>query len=117
MIAPARQIVVTGVFDDFLSIHLRFLEEAARLGEVTVLLWPDEAVQKLSLIHICAAAVRRDTNTPRPTAICFCRFCAGNAPTRPMQNLKANRPAAVNGYFSPSFERRPRHHAGNAARI
>jgi cytidyltransferase-like protein len=48
MIAPARQIVVTGVFDDFLSIHLRFLEEAARLGEVTVLLWPDEAVKKLT---------------------------------------------------------------------
>lgn len=48
MITPARQIVVAGVFDDFLSIHLRFLEEAARLGEVTVLLWPDEAVQKLT---------------------------------------------------------------------
>jgi glycerol-3-phosphate cytidylyltransferase-like family protein len=32
MINPARQIVVTGVFDDFLSIHLRFLEEAARFG-------------------------------------------------------------------------------------
>ena len=48
MITPARQIVVTGGFDDFRSSHLRFLEEAARLGEVTVLLWPDEAVQKLT---------------------------------------------------------------------
>jgi cytidyltransferase-like protein len=48
MITTAKQIVVTGVFDDFLSIHLRFLEEAARVGEVTVLLWPDEAVQKLA---------------------------------------------------------------------
>ena len=48
MITPASQIVITGVFDDFLSIHLRFLEEAARLGEVTVLLWPDEAVQKFT---------------------------------------------------------------------
>ena len=48
MIAPSRQVVVTGVFDDFLSIHLRFLEEAAQLGEVTVLLWPEEAVQKFT---------------------------------------------------------------------
>ena len=48
MITPARQIVVSGGFDDFFSIHLRFLEEAAWLGEVTVLLWPDEAVQKLT---------------------------------------------------------------------
>jgi len=31
MTAPAKQIVVAGVFDDFLSIQLRFLEEAARL--------------------------------------------------------------------------------------
>ena len=48
MIPPASQIVVAGVFDDLLSIHLRFLEETARLGEVTVLLWPDEAVQKFT---------------------------------------------------------------------
>ena len=48
MITPAKQIVVAGGFDDFLSRHLRFLEEAAKLGEVTVLLWPDEAVQKLT---------------------------------------------------------------------
>jgi cytidyltransferase-like protein len=48
MIVPARQVVVTGIFDDFLSIHLRFLEEAAGLGEVTVLLWSDEVAQKLT---------------------------------------------------------------------
>jgi cytidyltransferase-like protein len=48
MITPAKQVVVAGVFDDFLSIHLRFLEEAARLGEVTLLLWPDEVVQKFT---------------------------------------------------------------------
>jgi len=37
--------VVCGVFDDIRSGHLRFLEEAARLGELTVLLWSDEAAR------------------------------------------------------------------------
>ena len=39
------KIVVTGGFDDIRSRQLRFLQEASRLGELTVLLWPDEAVQ------------------------------------------------------------------------
>jgi cytidyltransferase-like protein len=40
------QIIVSGAFDDIRSRQLRFLEEAAKLGELTVLLWPDEVVQK-----------------------------------------------------------------------
>ena len=44
----SQQIVVTGAFDDIRSRHLRFLEEAAKLGELTVLLWPDETLQKLT---------------------------------------------------------------------
>ena len=40
-------IVVTGSFDDLRSRHVRFLEEAARLGRVHVLLWSDEAVRSL----------------------------------------------------------------------
>ena len=43
-----RQIVVSGAFDDLRSRHLRFLEEAARLGELTVLLWPDDAIRELT---------------------------------------------------------------------
>lgn len=43
-----RKIVVTGGFDDVRSPQLRFLEEAARLGDVSVLLWPDEAIAKFS---------------------------------------------------------------------
>ena len=39
-----RQVVVSGGFDDLRSRHLRFLEEAAKLGELTVLLWPDEVI-------------------------------------------------------------------------
>lgn len=39
-----KQIVVSGGFDDLKSRDLRFLEEAARLGELTVLLWPDETL-------------------------------------------------------------------------
>ena len=41
-----KQVVVTGAFDDLRSGHIRFLEEAARLGEVTVLLWADEMVRQ-----------------------------------------------------------------------
>jgi cytidyltransferase-like protein len=37
-----KQIVVSGGFDDIRSRELRFLEENAKLGELTVLLWPDE---------------------------------------------------------------------------
>jgi cytidyltransferase-like protein len=41
----AKQIVVSGGFDDVRSRDLRFLQEAAKLGELTVLLWSDEAVK------------------------------------------------------------------------
>jgi cytidyltransferase-like protein len=42
----AKQVVVTGVFDDIRSGHIRFLEEASRAGELTVLLWGDDAVKQ-----------------------------------------------------------------------
>jgi cytidyltransferase-like protein len=38
---------VTGGFDDFKSQHVRFLEEASKLGGVHVLLWSDETVRAL----------------------------------------------------------------------
>jgi cytidyltransferase-like protein len=44
----ARPVAVTGGFDDLRSAHLRFLEEASRLGPVTVLLWPDEVLLRLT---------------------------------------------------------------------
>jgi cytidyltransferase-like protein len=44
----SNQIIVSGGFDDIGSRDLRFLEEAAKLGELSVLLWPDEALQKLN---------------------------------------------------------------------
>ena len=37
-----KSIVVSGAFDNLGAPDLRLLEEAARLGELTVLLWPDE---------------------------------------------------------------------------
>ncbi len=43
-----KQIIVSGGFDDLKSRDLRFLEEAARLGELTALLWPDATLQKLT---------------------------------------------------------------------
>ena len=49
MIANSRpkQVVVTGAFDELRSQQIRFLEEAARLGAVTALLWTDELVRQL----------------------------------------------------------------------
>ena len=43
-----KQIIVSGGFDDIKSHDLRFLEEAAKLGELSVLLWPDATLQKLT---------------------------------------------------------------------
>jgi cytidyltransferase-like protein len=41
-----KQVLVTGAFDDLRSPQIRFLEEAARLGEVTALLWADDLVRQ-----------------------------------------------------------------------
>jgi cytidyltransferase-like protein len=46
MSAP-KKVVVSGAFDDVRSRDLRFLQEAAKLGEVTVLLWPDKRIEKV----------------------------------------------------------------------
>jgi len=45
--ADAKKVVVCGSFDDFKSQHVRLLEEAAKLGDVEVLLWSDESVRSL----------------------------------------------------------------------
>ncbi len=42
-----NQVVVAGAFDDVRSPQIRFLEEAAKLGPLTVLLWPDAAIRRL----------------------------------------------------------------------
>jgi cytidyltransferase-like protein len=42
------QVLVMGGFDDIRSRDLRFLEEAAKLGELTVVLWPDDVLEKLT---------------------------------------------------------------------
>jgi cytidyltransferase-like protein len=41
-----RQVIVSGGFDELKSRDLRFLEEAAKLGELTVLLWTDHAIRQ-----------------------------------------------------------------------
>jgi cytidyltransferase-like protein len=43
-----KQIVVSGGFDDIKSRDLRLLEEASKLGELSVLLWPDATLQRLT---------------------------------------------------------------------
>ena len=41
-----KQVIVSGGFDDIKSRDLRFLEEASKLGDLTVLLWTDNAIQQ-----------------------------------------------------------------------
>jgi cytidyltransferase-like protein len=42
-----KRVVVTGGFDQLGSKHVRFLEDASKLGELHVLLWSDEVVRRL----------------------------------------------------------------------
>lgn len=42
------KVVVSGSFDDLRSFHVRFLEEASKLGQVHVLLWSDETTSALT---------------------------------------------------------------------
>jgi len=43
-----KNVIITGSFDNLGSRHVRFLEEASRLGRIRVLLWPDETVELLT---------------------------------------------------------------------
>jgi cytidyltransferase-like protein len=43
----ANSVVVSGGFDDLRSAQVRFLEEAAKLGPLDVLLWSDAAITRL----------------------------------------------------------------------
>jgi cytidyltransferase-like protein len=43
-----KQIIVSGGFDDIRARDLRFLEESSRLGELTVLLWTDNLIQRFT---------------------------------------------------------------------
>jgi cytidyltransferase-like protein len=43
-----KRIIVSGGFDDIRARDLRLLQEASRLGELTVLLWPDETLAQLT---------------------------------------------------------------------
>lgn len=43
--SETKQIIACGGFDDIRSFDLRFLEEASRLGVMTVLVWPDDLIQ------------------------------------------------------------------------
>ena len=46
---PAQtRVIVSGPFDDIRARGLRFLQEAASLGELTVLLWPDRTVEQFT---------------------------------------------------------------------
>ena len=42
------QVIVSGGFDDIRARDVRFLEEAAKFGDVNVLLWPDEMIEQFN---------------------------------------------------------------------
>lgn len=44
--SASKQVIVFGGFDDLRARQIRFLEEASRVGQLTVLLWPDESIEK-----------------------------------------------------------------------
>lgn len=46
MMTPASRVVVSGAFDNLTVRDIRFLEETAKLGALTVLLWSDALVAK-----------------------------------------------------------------------
>ena len=46
--SASPQVIVSGAFDNIKSRDLRFLEEAAKRGELTVLLWPDEVIEHVT---------------------------------------------------------------------
>ena len=48
MSASRKSVVVSGAFDNIAAPDLRLLEEASKLGDLTVLLWPDAAGPQLS---------------------------------------------------------------------
>jgi len=43
-----KNVVVTASFDNLRSRHVRLLEEAAKLGDVQALIWPDERIEALT---------------------------------------------------------------------
>ena len=43
-----KKVIVSSAFDNLSSRDIRFLEEAAKLGELHVALWPDEAVREIT---------------------------------------------------------------------
>ena len=43
-----NHVIISSPFDDLRSVDLRFLQEAAKLGKVNLLLWTDEAVEAIT---------------------------------------------------------------------
>jgi glycerol-3-phosphate cytidylyltransferase-like family protein len=59
-----KHVVVTGGFDDIRAADVRFLDEAARLGPLHVLLWSDELVREATGRDPKFPQEERQYNTP-----------------------------------------------------
>jgi cytidyltransferase-like protein len=46
-VAEKNKVIVSGSFDNLVSRHVRFLEEASKAGDLYVLLWSDEEARRL----------------------------------------------------------------------
>lgn len=44
----SERVLVSGGFDNIKSVELRFLEEASKLGKLTVVLWPDKFIESVT---------------------------------------------------------------------
>ncbi|MGA2058957.1 MAG: adenylyltransferase/cytidyltransferase family protein [Thermoguttaceae bacterium] len=85
--ANVKNVFVSGGFDDLKSTQVRFLQEAARIGPVHVLLWSDEVVRRLqgkapkfpqaeriyfleSLRYVCGVTLCADNVRPDALPLC-----------------------------------------------
>jgi cytidyltransferase-like protein len=101
-----KQVVVSGAFDDIRSRDLRFLEEASKLGELSVLLWPDAALQKLTgkAPKFSLAERRYFLNAVRYVSRVVVADDANSFDTLP-ENLKADIWADVESTANPAREK------------
>jgi cytidyltransferase-like protein len=103
---PQKQIIVSGGFDDLKSSDMRFLEAAAKLGELTVVVWPDATLQKLTgqAPKFPLAERRYFLNAVRYVSR-MVEAGAFDSPDRLPQNLKADIWADVEKTANPAREK------------
>jgi len=104
------QVVVSGGFDDLRSRDLRFLEEASKLGELTVLLWQDCTLRTLT------GKVPKFTFAERLYMLDAVRYIDRIAPLRP-RSIPMNSPPIAAPIFGRTTNLRRTPRGGNSAPV